>query len=442
MTFWIDLKNALIGVSGINGVINTISNSFKRAITAQDERELTDAEFFSKLADDSIRNKSELFGVVPNFIGMPILNDLYAPGFGVIVRRRVSSAYQANLLSPMDYVSHAIRYPEKELDLRFFLSELGYNEDHENILNDLYKYYPNPTEFVRFGVREVFKPDLVAKYGYDEEFPSEIKPYMHKAGLTDEVMGWFWRAHWELPSFYNIREARWRGVISDTELDEWLMVNDYAPYWREKLKEIIYTPYTRVDVRRMYDTGVISRDEVKRAYQDIGYDNLHAENLTKFTVINSDKTKDVLSTYTKAFTKNIITESELSDKMKEMEYSDKEIELRISMLRGEEIVSRPKRSLTLTNIKKLFNKGLIDSSTLEDMLIKLNYSDEGVMYMKLLIISESTPHKTWTAEIKKGYKLGLVTRDETVARLKAIGYTDEAINLALAIIESKMVSEG
>ena len=436
MTFWDDMKNALIGITGLESGLRAVGMFFKRAIGHEDVAELTDAEFFAEMADESIRNKSELFSIVPNLVGMPLLNDLYSPGYGVLVRRRVAKAYQANLLAPMDYITHANRYPDKDIDLRHYIEDLGFNEANEEILNDLYKYYPNAPDFVRFGVREVFKPDIVAKYGYDKDFPEEIKPYMKRAGLTDEVMQWFWRAHWELPSFYNIREARWRDVITDKELDEWLMVNDYAPYWRDKLKEIVYTPYTRVDIRRMYDTGVVSRDEVKRTYKDIGYDEIHAENLTKFTIINSDKTKDVLSTYTKAFSKGIIDESELRGQMVEMEYSAKEIDLRISMLSASEVAERPKKGLTLTNVKKLFTKGLITADTLEDMLIKLNYDNEAVMYMKLLIITDSDPHKVWTSEIKKGYKTGILSRDETVARLTSIGYTGEAIDLTLAIIDS------
>jgi hypothetical protein len=442
MTFWDDLKNMLISFTGIKGSFSILSDFVARAKGDDEVSDLSTAQTLQAAADASIRGKSEIFSTVPNILGMPILNDLYSPGFGVQVRRRVSSAYQANLLSPMDYVTHVNRFPEKEVDLRFFLSELGYNQEHEDILSDLYKYYPNAPDFVRFGVREVFKPHIVAKYGYDNDFPKEIIPHMTKAGLTEDVMQWFWRAHWELPSFYNIKDARHRDLITDSEVDEWLMVNDYAPYWRDILKGIVFNPYTRVDIRRMYDTGVVDRDQVKRTYKDLGYDEIHAENLTKFTILNSDKTKDVLSTYTNAYRKGIITETELTDQMRAMEYSEKEIELRISVLGSTEVAERPKRGLTLTNVKKLFTTGLIDSERLEDMLIGLNYSDDAVMYMKLLIISESIPHKAWTAEIKKGYKGGLLSRDETVARLSAIGYTMEAIDLSISLIDSKKEIEG
>lgn len=438
MTFWNDLKNGLIGITGIKGAAGLMGDVYGRITKDEDLEGVTGSDSLSEMADASIRGKSELFGIVPNIVGMPLLGDLYSPGFGQIVRRRVQSAYQANLLSPMDYIAYNYRYPEKELDTRFWMSELGFDKNQEEIMHDLYKYYPNAPDFVRFGVREVFKPEIVKKYGYDDDFPKEIIPHMEKAGLSEDVMQWFWRAHWEMPSFYNIREARWRDLITDTEVDEWLTINDYAPYWRDTMVKIMYTPYTRVDIRRMYDTGVVDRDEVKRTYKDIGYDEEHAENLTRYTVINSDKTKDVLSTYTKAYERGLITQKELEEKMREMEYSDTEIKLRIEMLAESETVERSKRGLTLTTVKNLYKKGLTDSSTLEDQLITLNYSDDAVKYMKLLIVSESTPHKAWTTEIKKGYQNGVLSRDETIARLTGLGYSMESIDLSLALIEAKM----
>lgn len=438
MTFWTDLKNGLVGLSSVQGAFELLGYFHDQVVSKEDVEELSGGEVLEDMADASVREKSQLLGALPSIIAAPVLSDIYTAGFGVQVRRRVQNAYQQTLLSPMDYISYSYRYPDKEIDLRWYLSELGYNEAQEEIMSDLYKFYPNPGDFVRFGVREVFKPEIVAKYGYDDDFPEEIKTHMHKAGLTDEVMEWFWRAHWEMPSFYNIREARWRDKITDSEVDEWLTINDYAPYWRDIMKDILYTPYTRVDVRRMYDTGILGRDEVKRTYQDIGYDEEHAENLTEYTVVNSDKTKEVLSTYLNAYKRGIIDESELRSKMEEMNYSTEEIDLRIEMLEETDVVEKTKRSLTLTNVKSLFKKGLIDSYTLEDMLIELNYSDEAAMYMKLLILADSAAHKAWTKEIKKGYEELLLTRDEAVARLSDLGYSMEAINLSLALIDLEL----
>jgi hypothetical protein len=133
MTLWDDLKNTFIAFTGIKGSLAGIADFIARAKGDEEVSDLSSAESLSNAADASIKGKSELFSIVPNILGMPLLNDLYTPGFGVLVRRRVSSAYQANLLSPMDYVTHLNRFPDEKIDLRFYLSELGYNEDHEKI---------------------------------------------------------------------------------------------------------------------------------------------------------------------------------------------------------------------------------------------------------------------------------------------------------------------
>ena len=441
MTFWEDLKGFFSNVASMVDIFGFGQYITERINYIKEEKELDTYDKISAMHDEMIKDYSETLGLIPTLLNPPVFNTLYSSGVNVLVDRRVKHAYQANLLGVNDYITYYNRFPEKGFDLRFYLAELGFDQEQEQILNDLYKYYPNPEDFIRFGVREVFKPNICAKYGYDQDFPEEIKPHMHKAGLTDEVMLWFWRAHWQLPSFYNIRDMVFRGVITEQEVKEWLEVNDYAPYWRDNLLKIIYEPYTRVDIRRMYDSGVVDRDEVKRTYLDLGYDDTHAENLTKFTVVNSDKTKNVLSTYLKAYKNDLIDESELKRQMQEMEYSDKEIDLRIQLLNMNQVVERPKKHLTLTNVKKLFKEGFIDSDTLEDMLIELNYDDEAVKYMKMLIISECQPYKVWVSEIKKAYKEDLLTRDETTNKLMSLGYTAEAIKLALDLIDLKKESE-
>ena len=63
-----------------------------------------------------------------------------------------------------------------------------------------------------------------------------------------------------------------------------MSAQDIIPGWRDALIAISYSPYTRVDIRRMYDVGVLDEQQVFEAYQDIGYDKVKARTLTDFTV--------------------------------------------------------------------------------------------------------------------------------------------------------------
>jgi DNA-binding Lrp family transcriptional regulator len=82
-----------------------------------------------------------------------------------------------------------------------------------------------------------------------------------------------------------------RGLITLAELNTLIEIADVAPWWRDKLIGISYSPYTRVDVRRLYVDGIITREDVKKNYLEIGYDEKHAENLTVWTCKGLTDTK-------------------------------------------------------------------------------------------------------------------------------------------------------
>lgn len=179
-----------------------------------------------------------------------------------------------------------------------------------------------PTDWIRFAVRESFTPELLQKFGYTKEFPKAITPYLTWLGLdkplglpippgatNDDgtpkttpvtVMDLHWWSHWELPSntqgyemlhrlYGESRFGRSPGVDDDTvfnpaDLEMLQKANDIPDYWRKRLQAISYNPLTRVDIRRMYDVGVIKTDaELYHAYRKIGYDDVNAMHLVNFT---------------------------------------------------------------------------------------------------------------------------------------------------------------
>jgi hypothetical protein len=106
--------------------------------------------------------------------------------------------------------------------------------------------------------------------------------------LSREWSEAFWAAHWELPSLELGFEMLHRGEITEDEMKLLIRTHDVSPFWRDRLMNVSYTPYTRVDVRRMYDSGVLTTDDVKRSYMDIGYNDERATKMTEFTVALSN----------------------------------------------------------------------------------------------------------------------------------------------------------
>jgi len=121
----------------------------------------------------------------------------------------------------------------------------GFDNEEIKAIKEIMLYYPSPTDFIRFAVRDVFREDIVKRYGYDQEWDkiaSGMKEYVKKAGIDLEVLKWYWRAHWTLPSPQMAFEMLHRGLITQDDIRELLRISDYAPNWIEKLVAISYSP--------------------------------------------------------------------------------------------------------------------------------------------------------------------------------------------------------
>ena len=160
----------------------------------------------------------------------------------------------------------------------------GFSRKNIDFLEKDFLFYPNPQDFIRFAVRETFKPKVVADYGYDMDFPTEMLPYANRAGMSEEWLKHYWRAHWEIPSPRQGYEMLHRGVIDKGGLETLLKIGDFAPGWVQPLIDISYSPITRVDLRRLYRDGTIDEERVLRGYSDLGYSDENAELMTDWTV--------------------------------------------------------------------------------------------------------------------------------------------------------------
>lgn len=169
------------------------------------------------------------------------------------------------------------------------LRSLGIHPGFIDGIKELAFFIPPVADLVTMAVREVFSPEIAAANGQFEDFPEQFEHFARQQGVSPEWAKNYWAAHWALPSVQMGYEMLHRGVINEEQLDGLMRALDIMPAWRERLTQISFSPFTRVDIRRMHDQGILNEDEVVRAYKDIGYDDDKAEKLKDFTVrLNSD----------------------------------------------------------------------------------------------------------------------------------------------------------
>lgn len=249
-----------------------------------------DKESMKKLAN---AGEFGLNAVVNFMLGVTLYPAVMSAGEPAWVKLR-QEAYKklpVTLLDPRTLVS--LKYKEYIPDglYREQFGKLGFSDEIAGLLEKDYLFYPAPVDFIRFAVRETFKPKVVEEYGYDNDFPDAMVPYAEKSGMSEEWLKHYWRAHWEIPSPRQGYEMLHRGVIDQDSLEGLLKIGDYAPGWIQPLIDISYNPITRVDLRRLYADGVIDEARVYSGYLELGYSAENAGLITAW-VVKSTQVED------------------------------------------------------------------------------------------------------------------------------------------------------
>jgi hypothetical protein len=341
------------------------------------------------------------------------------------------------------------------------MHKLGYTYDKSIDFLEMSKFFPSAGDFIRFMVREVYRSDVVEKYGYDEDFPiAEIMPKeslptwirdttgdrdltfaeIIKMGRLDpEILTWYWRSHWELPSPLMGYEMLHRGLINEEELTDLLRIGDYAPFWIPKMIGISYSPYTRVDARRMFETGTLSDDEYLRAIQDIGYPLDKAEKLLEWaTRKKMGAQKDLtMSMVLDAYETGLKDRKWAIESLYDVGYDTDEAELIVS-LTDYAITQKDLRN----NIKMLSTKfvnGLITLPLFKSQLDKLGLNEA----QKNKATSDATLEKDskimlpTRSNLGSWLSLGLISEVDYKVRMTIRGYQPEDIELYIAEIMVK-----
>ncbi len=225
------------------------------------------------------------------------------------------------------------------------LQQLGFEVRDRELLKKLYEVMPTVQDLVLMAVREVFTPVIADKFGLFEDYPPAFAENAAKIGLSDEWAKNYWAAHWTLPSVLQGFTMMHRRVISQADLQMLLKAQDIMPFWRDKLVDISFNPLTRVDVRRMHDTGVLNRKQVYDAYLDVGFNPQNAERMTEFTIrYNADdaqgsggKLKELTrSVIQSAYKKGVISTVDAMARLQELGYGIADSQLLLDLLDYEE----------------------------------------------------------------------------------------------------------
>lgn len=311
---------------------------------------------------------------------------------------------------------------------------LGFTKETAKMYDKSMQFYPSPTDLVMWQAKEVFEPDAIKKYGLDEEYDLIQKEAFYKAGMDDDQIRNFWRAHWQHPSLTMIYNLLHRGLITQEDVYEYYRLVEIPPYWRDKLTTMSYPPYTRVDTRRMYEMGVLTEEQVLRNYRDLGYDEEKAANMTQFTVAYSTQAnKDLTKTQIeKAYEYGILTQEKTIELLQNLGYSEEEalfvLGLKAYAIMQDELDDK------VSTIKTRFRRGLITQeqalSELDKLEISPVFRDKTIA--EILRVKQTEFQLPTKADIAKFFVNGLINEEQYRDYMDRLGFQESEINLYVA----------
>jgi hypothetical protein len=168
------------------------------------------------------------------------------------------------------------------------LNRLGYNAESRAVVKAMALQLPGVQDTIRMAVREVFEPAARQALTLDADYPPVLTEHARRIGLAEESARNYWASHWELPSPNQVFEMLHRGLITLPEVDAYLKAADFAPVWRTRLREIAYSVFTRVDIRRIHDLRGKDHGWLVDQHKRLGYNDADSEELAAFVELLND----------------------------------------------------------------------------------------------------------------------------------------------------------
>jgi hypothetical protein len=176
-----------------------------------------------------------------------------------------------------------------EFETRMRQNGVLHDKDRDAIHN-LTQDWPSLSDLTPWIVRDVFDETTIdwteVDRLFEDKYTEESRKYFDAIGLTKDIVKYYWRAHFHLPSFTMASEMyhRFRNLPEGdplrTDLKKvkaLLIQDDWHPDWIERMLAITFRPMRLIDIRTAYDMRILDDEQLKEKLQILGYSDKDVE---------------------------------------------------------------------------------------------------------------------------------------------------------------------
>lgn len=326
-----------------------------------------------------------------------------------------------------------------ETSYREMINRIGFIAGSDDIYAELTHTFLNPSDLVRIADKRIWSQVTDPKYGQYNELPKELIEGLAKWGYDQQSAKWLWAAHWELPSPQQIFDMFHRGLISQDDIQIYLGLTDWLPFFRDKLPELTYNIPSRVDIRRMYKAGVINQSQMHKYHKSMGYNEQDATFLDQFVVKTQlpeddtevDKLRNrVKTSVEKGYTLGLLNVQETSQMLQQLGVDSNHAQQIINLLDFEWAIENTKEHSTnverklITIVSSAFIKGTIPANDAQLYLQSLGMHPDDIAQTMGLLFVERNIHLKDEGEstAKELYAKHIINQNELYQRLSTLGF--------------------
>ena len=325
---------------------------------------------------------------------------------------------------------------------------------------------PGVADLVRMMVRDAADNTIALKYetdsGFDKKFAGQLEEWSEQQGVDPEIMKYYWRAHWEIPSntqlfdmLHKLRPNRRVGAVpanivtTADDVKQAIQVNDLTPYWVDRVMSTSYSSLTRIDAQRAFFIEAITEDQLFDAYMDLGYDASNAQVLVDFTkelkrkrdagLPGADKPTNIIS----QLKKYVISETNAYDRL--IATGMKPQQAKQAVANSVRDRKEEARARCLKEAQRRFFRAEYDLLKYKSVVMQLGIPQENIeaLVNETACLYDSRGKEINAGALCKAFKQNIIAADQFQARLRLIGYDrDEAFIIAESCQIDKVIALG
>lgn len=341
----------------------------------------------------------------------------------------INKMIRSTYLREDDAVQALFRGIQTEEDLRENLAKRGYHPTEIDAFIEVSRAFPPLVDMIRFADFGAFDPTIIEMWREYYDAPGWIVEPLSKLGLTVEWINKYWFSHWRQPGRFELGEMHRRGLIDDTIVRNAYLTQGFSAFWQDNLLELVKEPWTRVDVRRMWEMRIISEERLRKAYHALGYYDEWLEGMVLWTKVYV-AFPDLMARYTKGWINLEDVKSELRALGMPEERIEEMIETKVKKAAETLPEGEESREFTKSEILDGYRRRMFSEEETRDMLTGLNYGPEQVsFYIDREDLKREQEYKdAFVKRYKTLYVEGVMPWPDVAEALSIVGLTEAEIS--------------